>query len=361
MKLLCLTRYGDLGASSRLRVKQYFPYFAEAGISVTWQALLPNAYVSALYGGKRSVSAAVSGYTARIAFLLKNRHWDVMLIEKEIFPWLPLFAEHVAMPNNTHFVLDFDDAVFHNYEVGRNPLKWMLLRNKIDLLMEQATIVTAGSPYLVDRARRAGCRRVELVPTVVDLGKYHASFETSETQLTIGWIGSPATKDYLALVDAPLRKVCEEFGARVVLVGARDSGIPRPYYEYRPWSESSEVSDIASFDVGIMPLPDLPWERGKCGYKLIQYMACGKPVVASPVGANTGIVDHAVNGFLAASREEWETHLRALLSDRDLRIRLGRSGRNKVEDSYSLHSSSKRMIRLLRDAAASTRIRPGES
>jgi glycosyltransferase involved in cell wall biosynthesis len=121
--------------------------------------------------------------------------------------------------------------------------------------------------------------------------------------------------------------------------------------EILPWTEDSEVSLIQSMDIGLMPLPETPWTRGKCAYKLIQYMACGLPVVASPVGVNCEVVEHGVNGFLAATNEEWRSAVETLMSDADLRRRMGNAGRKKVEESYSLQVWGPRVAQMLRRVA----------
>lgn len=118
--------------------------------------------------------------------------------------------------------------------------------------------------------------------------------------------------------------------------------------ENRVWSEMNEVSDIQAFDVGIMPLADTPWEQGKCGYKLIQYMACGIPVVASAIGANREIVSHGVDGFLATTHAEWSGYLKQLLENPDLRREMGLRGREKVERKYSVQARLPELIRILR-------------
>jgi glycosyltransferase involved in cell wall biosynthesis len=167
---------------------------------------------------------------------------------------------------------------------------------------------------------------------------------------TIGWIGAPVTAPYLTLVQSVLAKVCQHGDVRVVIVGAQHvqlSGVP---VETRAWSEETEVKEIQSFDVGIMPLPDEPWERGKCGYKIIQYMACGKPAVASPVGVNQRIIADGVDGFLAATPAQWMQALRTLHHDHGLRARMGKAAQRKVEKEYSLQVTAPRLAALLRSA-----------
>ena len=137
-----------------------------------------------------------------------------------------------------------------------------------------------------------------------------------------------------------------------MLVGARDAAVDGLPAEARPWSEATEVKDILGFDVGIMPLPDEPWERGKCGYKLIQYMACARPVIASPVGANRQIVEQGVNGFLAETYDDWRSALDMLYAAPELRARLGAAGRRKVETAYCTRVTAPRLANLLKVAAS---------
>ncbi len=176
-------------------------------------------------------------------------------------------------------------------------------------------------------------------------------------EFTIGWIGSPVTGKYLSVVREALQIVCRRVpGARVTLVGCRPESAnfgPDVPVTVLPWSEAGEADLIRAFDVGIMPLPDTPWERGKCGYKLLQYMACARPVVASPVGVNAQIVTPGENGFHAANTNDWVNALTRLASDAGLRARLGAAGRARVEREYCLAVTAPRLAALLREAAAS--------
>ena len=152
------------------------------------------------------------------------------------------------------------------------------------------------------------------------------------------------------MIKPALETVCTGRNARVVLVGAGLVDLSSVPVEIRPWSYSEEVTEIQQFDVGIMPLPDAPWERGKCGYKLIQYMACAKPVVASPVGANCDIVKQGVNGFLASTQAEWIDALNTLRSQPEVRVRMGSVGRCDVESKFCLRVTAPRLLALLREA-----------
>ena len=336
MKALIATRYDALGASSRLRHMQYVPAFAEAGIEVTLDPFFNAGYLSGLYAGRSTTTAALAAYPRRVRHLQAAERFDVLWLEKEALPWLPWALEKRLLPRGVPLVLDLDDAVFHNYDLHRSSGVQRVLGDKIDQLMASATLVTAGNSYLAARAVAAGAARVEIVPTVVDLSTYRVAPAEVETA-RIGWIGTPSTWGaYVEPMMPLLTHAAAEVGARILAVGAGQAASPHPLLDNEQWSEASEVAHIHAMSIGIMPLADTPWARGKCGYKLIQYMACGLPVVASPVGVNADIVEHGVNGFLAATDAEWRTAVTALLRDPALRQRMGAAGRRKVEADYAL-------------------------
>ncbi|KAA0678281.1 glycosyltransferase [Roseomonas genomospecies 6] len=353
MRILLLSRYGPRGPSSRLRHYQFLPALAEAGMSVAVAPLLPDSYLEALYAGRmRPVRSIGAAYAARVRQMAGARNFDLLWIEKELLPWFPYGAERWILESLPPYVVDFDDAWFHHYDRSRWSLVRRLLGSKLDRVMRHAALVTVGNDYLADRAESTGAPSIAILPTVVDITRYPIGPERTGTLPAVGWIGSPITDHYLNLVGEPLRRMVTGNEIRLCLVGATPGILGDLSADRHVWREDTETQHIAAFDIGIMPLADTPWERGKCGYKLIQYMACGKPVVASPVGVNRDIVEHGVNGFLAETPEEWTNALRRLAADPDLRRRLGAAGRAKVERHYSLEGTAPRLIELLRAAAS---------
>ncbi|NPV29978.1 MAG: glycosyltransferase family 4 protein [Firmicutes bacterium] len=348
MKVLLLSRYTRLGASSRVRFYQYIPYLKEQGIEVTVSPLFGDDYIKNLYSGnKKCFGSIIAAYFRRLGVLLKSRRFDLLWIEKELFPWLPALAEAVLQWFNIPYVVDYDDAVFHRYDLHSNVLVRSFLGRKIDKVMRRAALVLVGNDYLAERAYRAGAKRVEYLPTVIDLNRYNVVDKAGDTSFNIGWIGSPATAKYLNLVHPALAEVCRKRNTRLVLVGSGEIKLENVPIMLRSWSEETEVADIQSFDVGIMPLPDEPWERGKCGYKLIQYMACGVPVVASPVGVNKQIVENGVNGYLCQTTIDWVNALTTLRDIPELRVKMGRAGRIKVGKKYCTQVTAPRLVALL--------------
>ena len=348
MKILLLSRYSHLGASSRVRFYQYLPYLKTQGIHVTVANLVGNDYIEDLYAGRRKRFAAIiSAYIRRVGYLLKSNRYDLLWVEYEILPWLPAWGEALLYHLGIPYVVDYDDAVFHRYNMHSRAMVRVLLGSKIDAVMRHAELVIVGNEYLGDCARKADAKRVECIPSVIDLNRYNLTLQHKNPVFTIGWIGSPVTAKYLNLIKPAIIQFYKEGNSALSLVGGGHVELDELPVRIIPWSEKTEVADIWDFDVGIMPLPDSPWERGKCGYKLIQYMACGKPVVASPVGANTEIVEHGVNGFLAESAEEWLEALTVLRDDPDLRKKMGTEGRRIVERKYCLQVTAPLLVSLL--------------
>lgn len=354
MRVLLLSRYGRLGASSRVRSYQYQPYLQAAGIEVTAAPLFDDFYLEHLYGHEsRSPVRLLRAGLRRLRYLLTTARYDLLWIEYELFPWVPALVEHLLAASGQRYIVEFDDAVFHRYDQHRSAIVRHLLGGKIDAVMRRATAVIAGNAYLAARAEAAGARRVEYLPSVVDLARYPVPADREpDGTFTIGWIGSPATAGYLDAIAPALHELCGDGRTRVRLVGAPASlDLAGVTIEHRAWAESREAEEIQAFDVGIMPLADGPWERGKCGYKLIQYMASAKAVVASPVGVNPEIVDAPVAGLLAGTMREWVDALRTLRTERDRRVAMGKEGRRRVERHYSLQVTAPRLISLFQDLA----------
>jgi len=284
--------------------------------------------------------------------------YDVIWLEKEILPWWPEPFERAVAPTSRPIVVDFDDAVFHRYDRHSSSTVRAVLGDKIDGVMRRAACVIVGNEYLAERARKAGSRCVEWLPTVVNLDRYRVrSWEPDEDQRTVvGWIGSPATAQFLQLVAPVLGRLSRVLNLRCVAIGARADQLSGTPFEPWPWAEETEADTLRRVDIGIMPLPDSPFERGKCGYKLIQYMACGLPVIASPVGVNAEIVEHGVNGFLARSDAEWAEAIRRLADDPGLRAAMGAEGRSRVERRYSLQVHGPRLARMVREVVDGARV-----
>ena len=352
--MLALTRYGNLGASSRVRFLQYLPFLESSGMKVVVQALISDEMLRQRYGaGKYSATSQIGAYVRRARVLLQRSKFDVLWIEKEALPWCPFWVERMLL-TGVPYVIDYDDAVFHNYDLHPRAFVRYLFGKRLDKLMAGAAAIIAGNRYLAQRATLAGSRDVNIVPTVVDTSRYLSSAvsDSVDDRPRVVWIGSPSTQQYLDAIRGPLRRLAQKQDFVFRIIGADKFVIPGVDIENMRWQEDTEVEDIRRCAVGIMPLTDSPWARGKCGYKLIQYMACGLPVVASPVGANRDIVEHGVYGLLADSDAEWIDSIGRLLADAGARAEMGMAARKRVEDEYSLQAQGPRLLQVLSRAAS---------
>ena len=333
-----------------MRTFQYESRLQAADIEIQIVPLFPDSYVAGLQQGRRPKVAVLRGYAKRLKTLLCAGSYDLLWIEKESLPWMPASLEKACLLSRIPYVLDYDDAVFHSYDQHRWPIMRWLLGGKHPAIIRDAAMVVAGNEYLADFARKAGATRVEVLPTVIDLERYHVSDVGSSGDALslpcVGWIGQRATAEFLRPLAPLFQQLAADRKCRFTAIGidTRELGLPMAAIR---WSEQTEVDSIRSFDVGIMPLDDAPFQRGKCGYKLIQYMACGLPVVASPIGVNLQIVEDGVNGFLADTPAEWKKALGALLADADLRQRMGQAGRRAVEQKYCIQVTGPRLVELL--------------
>ena len=352
MKILILSRYDNLGASSRIRMFQYIPYLNLHGIEVTVAPLLGNDYLFDLYAGRRrKIRNIVMVYLYRLRKLLYSRRYDVLWIEKELFPWIPSFVEQLPKFLNVPYILDLDDAIFHSYDEHPNKIIKLLLGGKLRKVIARANWTVVGNPYIKQYANKI-TTKVSVLPSVIDRNRYSVKKNPSPTNrfFTIGWIGSPATAGCIQKIMPVLKSFCSKYDARLLLVGAGKVDLPGVPVVSRSWSEETEVDNITEFDIGIMPLYDTAWYRGKSGFKLIQYMASGKPVIASPVGVNSEIVKNNKNGFLAETEADWLKALSILYFQPEKRLSMGKVGRKMVEEKYCFQVTAPRLLNIIRNA-----------
>jgi glycosyltransferase involved in cell wall biosynthesis len=355
LDVLALPRYGRTAPSSRYRMLQFVPQLSELGIDVEISPLLDDWYMASLLAERLpSAGRMAAAYLHRIRLLLRRPRPDLLWVEKEALPWLPWRLEQALLDTGVPVLLDLDDSQFHRYDQHEWWLARRLFGDKIDRGMAAARLVTCGSPYIAERAARAGAGRAVSLPTAIDLTRYPAQpvpRDGADDAFVVGWIGTPGNTGYLAALDEPLRRFAAETRLRILVIGGKPGILPGLPVEHRDWTEAAEIAWLQEIDVGIMPLPDRPWERGKCGLKLLQYMASWKPTIASPVGVNTVLVDEGVSGFLAADGDAWLTALRRLQAEPALGRAMGEAGRRRVEAAYSLAGMVPRLATLMREAA----------
>jgi len=349
IKVCGLTLYGTQAASTRYRLGQYAPGLKADGIDLHITPLLGDEYVRCAFAGETySIKKLVIDYANRLASLTKQGRYDLAIVHLELFPLLPGGIESRLL--RIPYIYDFDDAFFLKYRQERFRRVSFFLKHKFAPVLSHAAAVLAGNHYLADYANQLN-PATTLLPTVVDTNRYVRLSGQRDDIFTVGWIGSPSTSVYLSALAPPLGQLGREGPVRFVVVGGRCKAIHGVEVVNLPWEETTEVSLINTFDVGVMPLFDDEWARGKCALKLIQYMACGVPAVASPVGANLDIINDSC-GLLASDSDAWLGGLRRLRDDRALRRDMGLAGRHRVERFYSLRTALPVMTNAIKTVAS---------
>ena len=304
-KVLILSRYNKLGASSRYRYYEYLEDLDKSGLDCKISPLLSDRYLKKTYAGNTfKVFEIMRCYFRRFIILFSIRKYDLCLIEKELFPFFPFFVEYFILLAAKKYIVDYDDATFHRYDEHKNLIVRFIFSNKIKKLMHGASTVIVGNKYLHDYALDSESKNIITIPTVVDIEKYAKVSGKKDKQFSIVWIGSQSTVHYLQEIIEPIERISKLVNAKLI-EKKKKIDIPGVDIELVDWSQETEINYLKSADVGIMPLSKDNWDKGKCGFKIIQYMASEVPVIASPVGVNQKIIQHDVNGYLAETSDEW--------------------------------------------------------
>ena len=343
-KILMLTRYGKKGASSRYRFYDLKSFFIKKGYECDINPLLDDYYLTKRYGNNPMWRLSfLLGYLKRLLTINRMKNYDLVFIEKELFPYLPYWIEAILL-FRINYALDYDDAIFHSYS-DSNKITKFILGNKIKNLIAKSKLVVSGNDYLHDYAVQSGAPRSFILQTKVNLSLYDNVIVPKKKQFTIVWIGSPSTANYIQVVEKALVKFCNEFSAKFIMIGGKYH-IDGLDVDYLDWSAENEMQILKSCHVGIMPLFDKGWERGKCGFKLIQYMASQLPVVASPVGINKNMIEKGLNGYLASSENDWFEALSNIFHSNS---QMGQYGHSIVEKKHDLTEAAEFLINEISD------------
>lgn len=357
MRVLALVPY-PLGQApgQRYRVEQWAPYLADYGIDIAFAPFASQELADILYRpGSLTTKARlmIQGSLRRVPHVWNAGRYDAVLVHREASLIGPALAERIAKARQPRLIYDFDDAVWVPYVSPTNRyLSYLKFPGKTRAICRMASLVLAGNDHLACWARQYS-PNVQVVPSTVPLRQYRPRpAGTRRSEAVIGWTGSHSSVQYLRPLEAALGRLRQRREFRLVLVGVSGVSMQGINVECRPWNSTTEAEDLWDLDVGVMPLPDEPWARGKCGMKAIQYMAVGIPAVVSPVGANRSIVRDGIDGYHASSDDEWVDNLERLLVDENLRHKLGLAARASVEANYSAEAQAPRVAALLKGLMA---------
>jgi len=354
IRVLALVPYPPGRApGQRYRIEQWAPFLHREGVHVTLSPFLSQRGMEVLYEpGHLAVKAreTLRGYLRRLAEALRQTSADVIFVYREAALLGPAWIEQLLALRRP-LVFDFDDAIYLGDTSGANAWSRMLKSaTKVETICRVARHVTVGNEFLA-RYAKDRARKVTVVPSTIDTDVYQIQPRAQNSVPVIGWTGSVTTVRHLTALAPALRRLREkrEFELRVIGAEVDIEGLAVCCL---PWRAETETDDLRALDVGLMPLPDDEWARGKCGMKALQYMALGIPPVVSPVGVNATIVQDAVSGFHARTEEEWIDRIALLLEDESLRQSLGREARKTVEESYSARAHTPLVATVLAEAAA---------
>lgn len=342
--------------SQRYRFEQFVPYWEKHGVTVRYAWIIDEADDKVFYSPGRLLDKA---RIFRKSLRLRREHvrmaqdHDLVFVQREALMTGSIRFERALAATGKPLIYDFDDAIWRmDVSEGNRKLRWLKDPAKTPRIIGLATHVIAGNAFLADYAKQHN-GHVEVIPTVIDTERYMPmdAAKRSDGKVVIGWTGSLTSTPHLMTAVPMLLKLQEEFRGRIVFrfISDRPVIIPGLEVEQITWNAASEPEDLAPIDIGIMPLPDTEWSRGKCGFKGLQYMGMAKAVVLARVGVNATIVRDGENGFLAGSDEEWLAKLRLLVNDADLRRRLGAEARRTVEQAYSTVAWRDRYLELFNE------------
>lgn len=350
-KLLVISPYPlNQAPSQRFRFEQYFNFFQQNNLIISHQSFLDIDTWHIFYKKGYFFSKLVGilkGLYKRFVLLFNLNQYDIIFIHREACFLGGAFFELLYSKKNSNIIFDFDDAIWlHDVSKANDLLGWLKKPEKTSKIISYAKLVIAGNAYLAEYAKKYN-PNVIIIPTTIDT-TYHIRKKNKieKTKIVIGWTGSSTTNRHLKTLLPVIDKLKRKYNEKIKFVMI--SNIPLEessnLIEFLSWNKQTEIDDLSTFDIGIMPLPDDEWTRGKCGFKGLQYMALEIPTVMSPVGVNTEIIQDGENGFLAATEEEWIEKLSLLIESSELRDKLGKAGRKTVVEKYSVEANKQKYL-----------------
>lgn len=356
MKILFLVPYpvGE-SPSQRFRFEQYFDLLKKNQIKFSVDSFWSLAAWKILYKSGNGLAKAIwlkIGFWRRFWHVLKARSYDWVFIHRECAPIGPPIFEFILVKIfRKKIIYDFDDAIWLPNTSEENKLAgWLKFHSKVKSICRWSYRISCGNAWLADFAKQFNLR-VTINPTTIDTESWHNPSlypaRKPNEKIVIGWTGTHSTLPYLNDLIPVLQSIEKKFPVIIRIVSNKNPELPLQHVEFIPWKKESEIQDLLSFDIGVMPLTDDVWTKGKCGFKALQYMALEIPCVASPIGVNTSIIQHSQNGFLCQTQAEWESTLIHLIENSETRKKIGKAGRQTVVERFSVVSNSSTFFSLI--------------
>lgn len=344
----------DTSPGQRFRIEQWEPILRQSGVEITYAPFENDELRSVLYSGGQTlakIGAVTRNLKRRYDELSDLKRFDLVYVFREAALLGPPWFERKIASTGIPMVFDFDDAIFVSYKSPSNGyLSYLKFPGKTAEICRRAAHVMPGNEYLAEYSRQYNSH-VTVIPTTIDTEKYKLIDRPNDPEtVTIGWSGSFSTVQHLDTIREVLQELARDESFRLRVIGTPTYKLAGVDVEAIQWRSSTEIEDLGLIDIGLMPLPDENWSRGKCGLKALQYMALGIPTICSPVGVNSTIIKDGENGFLASDRGDWIEKLKRLIHSSQLRRTLGLAGRTTVEREYSAEAIAPRVLEVFRTA-----------
>lgn len=333
----------------RFRFEQYFDFMEENGFEVHFSEIISKKDDQFLYSkGKyfKKANLARKTWTIRKKDLARANEFDIIFIYREALLTGSTFFERSFAKSKAKIVFDFDDAIWlPNVSAGNKALQFLKNPKKTDEILAATDMVFAGNEYLKEYAQKF-CKNVKVIPTTIDTTYHIRSQKIKKDKVCIGWTGTQTTLKYLHLLENVFKSLSAKYKDQIYFKVICDVPFEVEGLEVvnDKWNKEKEIQQLEEIDIGVMPLSDDLWSKGKCGFKGLQYMAMEAATLMSPVGVNTEIIEHGKNGYLISSDKEWLEKLSLLIENEELRKELGRNGRKTIEEKYSVNANKMRYI-----------------
>jgi glycosyltransferase involved in cell wall biosynthesis len=352
--LILVAHRPNRSPSQRYRFEQYIPYLEKHGFEFVWSPLLSEKDDEIFYGSGgtvKKVSILLKGHLQRQRDVSRFREFDIIFIQREASFFGSSYFEKCAFNSGKKVIFDFDDAIWlADTSAANKKWEWVKDPAKFNKNVGYAHVVIAGNNYLADKAKENTKGTVHVIPTTVDTKNHIPKPELrGEEKICIGWSGSFSTIKHFEEVIPVLKALDKKYPGKLEFKVFGDALYKNKELKIKgiAWTAEKEVDVLNSFDIGIMPLPDDEWAKGKCGLKALTYMSCGVPVVMSAVGVNSEIGSDG-NALLVKSQDDWMDALSKLIENRALREELGKRGRRVVEERYSVETHKEKYLKLFK-------------
>lgn len=342
-KILIITHHRkNRSPGQRFRFEQYLPFLEQNGYQITFSNFI-NEHDDRIFYGKGNVLGkfriVIKNAYIRIKNVWEANQYDIIFIYRESFVLGTTIFEKLFARSKAKLVFDFDDSIWLlDVSTGNKAFSFLKNPEKTKQIIQYCNMVFAGNAYLANYAKTY-CSNVKIVPTTIDTNYHIPKSKIAKDKICIGWTGTDTTIKHFEFLLPVLEKIYKQFpSVYFKLISDREVHYPSINLSSIKWSKEDEIEQLEEFDIGIMPLPDDKWSNGKCGFKGLQYMSLEIATIMSPVGVNRDIIMDGINGFLANTETEWIEKLSLLITDAELRIKLGKQARQTIIEKYSVEA-----------------------